>query len=189
MFFGMSQSFGQVPAPWSIIVNLFLALQFPVAHSILLSKRSSAVLARLAPIAFGPTLATTTYAIIASVQLLMLFALWTPSGIIWWQADGAVFAILCCLYMLSWLLFLLCKRGEWQQGAQSVSSVFSQHALATQLMLQLLKLLRRNSTNKPVIHTGCSEADSPGTHGGQRALQFLHTNLLFSKSPDFNKIG
>jgi hypothetical protein len=56
-------------------------------------------------------------------------------------------------------------------------------------MLQLLKLLRRNSANKPVIHTGCSEEDGPGTHGGQRALEFLHTNLLFSKSPDFNKIG
>jgi protein-S-isoprenylcysteine O-methyltransferase Ste14 len=127
MFFGMSQSFGQVPAPWSIIVNLFLALQFPVTHSILLSKRSSAVLARLAPIAFGPTLATTTYAIIASVQLLMLFALWTPSGIIWWQADGAVFAILCCLYTLSWLLLIW---ASYDAGAEVQSGALGWMSLA-----------------------------------------------------------
>ena len=93
------------------------------------------MLARLAPIAFGPTLATTTYAIIASVQLLMLFALWTPSGIIWWQADGAVFAILCCLYMLSWLLLIWASYdagAEVQSGAlgwmslvQNIKPIFS----------------------------------------------------------------
>jgi len=70
-----------------------------------------------------------------------------------------------------------------------VSPVFSLHALAAHLMQQRLKLLCRNSASKPVIHTGYSEEDSPCTHGGQRALQFLHTNLLFNKSPDFTKIG
>ncbi len=33
----------------------------------------------------GQTLSTTTYAAIASVQLIALFVLWTPSGNIWWQ--------------------------------------------------------------------------------------------------------
>ncbi len=70
-----------------------------------------------------------------------------------------------------------------------MSSVFSLHALAAQLMLQLLKILCRNSASKPVIHKACSEENSPRTHGRQRALELLHTNLLFSKSPDFNKIG
>ena len=75
MFFGMSESFGRVPAPWFILANVLLVVQFPLAHSLLLSRRGGQILARLAPRAFGPTLATTTYAIIASVQLLALFAL------------------------------------------------------------------------------------------------------------------
>ena len=75
MFFGMSESFGRVPAPWFILANVLLVVQFPLAHSLLLSRRGGQILARLAPRAFGLTLATTTYAIIASVQLLALFAL------------------------------------------------------------------------------------------------------------------
>ena len=49
MFFGMSESLGTIPQPWSIIVNIFLILQFPIAHSLLLSKRGTFVLAKLAP--------------------------------------------------------------------------------------------------------------------------------------------
>lgn len=104
MFFGMSQSLGTVPSPWSWLANIALLLQFPLVHSLLLSKYGRAVLAALAPKPHAGTLATTTYAIIASVQLLALFALWTPSGIIWWQADGALFWILCALYGTAWVL-------------------------------------------------------------------------------------
>lgn len=104
MFFGMSQSLGTVPSPWSWLANIALLLQFPLVHSLLLSKYGRAVLAALAPKPHAGTLATTTYAIIASVQLLALFALWTPSGIIWWQADGALFWILCALYGATWAL-------------------------------------------------------------------------------------
>ena len=91
MFFGMSESFGRVPTPWAYIANAALVLQFPLIHSILLSAKGRRLLDRLAPAPHGRTLATTTYAIIASVQLLALFALWTPSGVIWWQAEGVVF--------------------------------------------------------------------------------------------------
>jgi hypothetical protein len=45
----------------------------------------------LIPGPHGQTLATTTYATLASAQLLALFALWTPSGIIWFRAEGAIF--------------------------------------------------------------------------------------------------
>lgn len=90
MFYGMSQSFGTVPAPWPVLANLALILQFPLVHSFLLSKRGGALLVKLAPKRHGTVLATTAYAIIASFQLLALFALWTPSGVIWWQAEGGV---------------------------------------------------------------------------------------------------
>jgi len=102
MFFGMSESLGRVPHPWSILANLALVLQFPVMHSLLLSDKGRGLLARLAPKAYAPTLATTVFAIIASVQLLALFALWTPSGIVWWRAEGAAFVIICILYATAW---------------------------------------------------------------------------------------
>ena len=120
MFFGMSKSLGTIPQPWSIIVNIFLILQFPIVHSLLLSRRGAFVLAKLAPAVFAPTLATTTYAIIASIQLLMLFAFWTPSGIIWWQAEGFVFIGVCFLYLVSWLLLVWASYDagvEVQSGA------------------------------------------------------------------------
>jgi hypothetical protein len=91
MFFGMSESFGTVPWPWALLANTALILQFPLAHSLLLTGPGGRVLARLVPGPHGSTLATTTYAIIAAAQLLALFALWTPSGIVWWRAEGMVF--------------------------------------------------------------------------------------------------
>ena len=127
MFFGMSESLGRIPAPWSILTNASLILQFPLTHSLLLSQRGGRVLAKLAPTAFAPTLATTTYAIIASAQLFMLFALWTPSGIIWWQAEGFVFVVVCCLYILSWLLLIW---ASYDSGAEVQSGALGWLSLA-----------------------------------------------------------
>ena len=106
MFFGMRRSLGTIPWPYAAFANAALLLQFPIAHSVLLSPSGSRWLASLMPERYGATLATTNYAIIASLQLLMLFALWTPSGIIWWQAEGTAFYILCAAYAASWALLL-----------------------------------------------------------------------------------
>lgn len=104
MFFGMSKSLGSVPWPWAVIVNALLILQFPMAHSWLLTGRGGRLLMRLFPGEHGSTLSTTTYAIIASVQLLLLFAFWTPSGIVWWQAQGWLLLLLSSMYAASWIL-------------------------------------------------------------------------------------
>jgi ubiquinone biosynthesis O-methyltransferase len=104
MYFGMSKSYGTLAAPFSWLANGLLLIQFPLAHSLLLSAPGRRLLARLAPGAISVSLSTTTYVIIASAQVLALFALWTPSGVIWWQAQGAPFWILTTLYATSWLL-------------------------------------------------------------------------------------
>ena len=104
MFFGMSRSLGAVPAPWSWIANVGLLVQFPVVHSLLLTTRGRALMARLAPQGMGSTLATTIYATIAALQVFILFAFWTPTTTIWWQADGGVLAVMIGLYAVSWLL-------------------------------------------------------------------------------------
>jgi protein-S-isoprenylcysteine O-methyltransferase Ste14 len=113
MFFGLSESLGTVPWPWAAVANAVLILQFPLAHSALLTVPGSRLLARLG--AYGATLATTTYAIIASLQLLALFALWTPSGIVWWRAEGVIFWALTAAYGASWLLLL---KASFDAGAE-----------------------------------------------------------------------
>ena len=104
MFFGMSHGIGRVTWPWAIVANVALIAQFPLAHSVLLTGAGGRWLARVIPKTHGATLSTTTYATIASLQLLALFALWTPTGLVWWRAEGAVFWALCVAYATSWLL-------------------------------------------------------------------------------------
>jgi protein-S-isoprenylcysteine O-methyltransferase Ste14 len=115
MFFGLSESFGAVPWPWAALANAALIVQFPLAHSALLTGPGGRFLARLIPGPHGRTLATTTYALIASAQLLALFALWTPSGIVWWRAEGAAFWAITAAYGASWLLLL---KASFDAGAE-----------------------------------------------------------------------
>jgi methanethiol S-methyltransferase len=100
MFFGLSESFGTVPWPMAMLANAALIVQFPLAHSLLLTGRGGRLLARLIAGPQGQTLATTTYAIIASAQLLALFALWTPSGTVWWRAEGGAFWMVSAAYAM-----------------------------------------------------------------------------------------
>lgn len=55
MFFGLSESFGNVPWPWAVLANAALILQFPLAHSLLLTGLGGRVLARLIPGPHGQT--------------------------------------------------------------------------------------------------------------------------------------
>lgn len=131
MFFGMSKSLGTVPWPFAVLANAALVLQFPVVHSLLLTRRGGSWMANLLPEAYGPTLATTTYAIIASAQLFLLFVFWTPSGIIWWQAEGAAFGAITCLYAMTWLLLI---KASFDAGAEVQSG-----ALGWMSLLQNIK--------------------------------------------------
>lgn len=120
MLTGLSHGVGTVPWPWAALANAALIVQFPLVHSLLLTRRGRAVLARLVPGPHGATLATTTYALIASIQLLLLFGLWTPSGIVWWRAQGAALWLMLAAYAAAWLLLLkasLDAGAEVQSGA------------------------------------------------------------------------
>ena len=55
MFFGLSESFGTVPWPWAIVANALLVLQFPLVHSLLLTKPGMALTAKLVPGPHGGT--------------------------------------------------------------------------------------------------------------------------------------
>lgn len=113
MFFGMSHCFGSLAGPWRMIGNGFLLLQFPLAHSLLLTRAGNRLLRRLAPAGPGVDLATTTYAAIASFQVLILYLLWSPSGTVWWRAEGPLLAVMCIAYALAWLGLIkaICDAG------------------------------------------------------------------------------
>ncbi|WP_371059540.1 isoprenylcysteine carboxylmethyltransferase family protein [Rhodosalinus sp. 5P4] len=130
MFFGLSESFGTVPWPWALLANAALIAQFPLAHSFLLTGPGGRWLTRLIPGPHGATLATTTYAIIASAQLLALFALWTPSGIVWWRAEGAAFWAICAAYAASWLLLI---KASFDAGAEVQSGALGWMSLMARI--------------------------------------------------------
>ncbi len=130
MFFGLSESLGTVPWPWAALANATLIAQFPVAHSLLLTGRGKRLLARLIPGPHGQTLATTTYAIIAAAQLLALFALWTPSGIVWWRAEGAAFWTMTTAYAASWLIL---AKASFDAGAEVQSGALGWMSLVARI--------------------------------------------------------
>ncbi|MEM6621899.1 MAG: isoprenylcysteine carboxylmethyltransferase family protein [Pseudomonadota bacterium] len=130
MFFGMTESLGQVPWPWAILANALLILQFPLVHSLLLTCPGDRLLSRLIPGPHGQTLATTTYAIIASAQLLALFALWTPSGVVWFQAEGTIFWVIITAYAASWLLLL---KASFDAGAEVQSGALGWMSLLARI--------------------------------------------------------
>jgi len=130
MFFGMSESFGTVPTPWSHLVNTLLLVQFPLVHSVLLTTRGGKWLLKLAPRNHAPTLMTTTYAIVASTQLLLLFALWTPSGVIWWRAEADVFWLMCVLYAAAWGLLI---KASYDAGAEVQSGALGWMSLMAKI--------------------------------------------------------
>ena len=130
MFAGLSESLGTVPWPIAALANAALIVQFPLAHSLLLTGRGGRLLARLIPGPHGQTLATTTYAIIASAQLLALFALWTPSGIVWWRAEGAAFWGISTAYATSWLILL---KASFDAGAEVQSGALGWMSLLARI--------------------------------------------------------
>jgi protein-S-isoprenylcysteine O-methyltransferase Ste14 len=130
MFFGLSESLGTVPWPLAALSNAALIAQFPLVHSLLLTGRGGRLLARLIPGPHWQTLATTTYAIIASAQLLALFALWTPSGIVWWRAKGAAFFAMTTAYAVSWLILL---KASFDAGAEVQSGALGWMSLLARI--------------------------------------------------------
>ena len=86
--------------------NLGLLAQFVLVHSFLLHARGRALLAHLVPAGIGAELRTTSFALIASLQLLLVFAAWSPSGTVWWEPHGVVRAIASVAYGASWLFLL-----------------------------------------------------------------------------------
>ena len=81
--------------------------------------------------AHAATLQTTIFATLASVQLSLLFLFWTPSGIVWWVAEGEMKWVLTALYACSWGLLM---KASYDAGAEVQSG-----ALGWMSLLQKIK--------------------------------------------------
>jgi protein-S-isoprenylcysteine O-methyltransferase Ste14 len=100
--------FGQGPlrGPWAWLANTALVAQFPLLHSYLLTPAGQRWLARLAPRELARDLAPTTFALVASGQLLATFALWSPSGVVLDDAHGASLWLFRGAFAASWIFLL-----------------------------------------------------------------------------------
>ena len=85
---GMRFGLGRLTGSAAWLANSVLALSFPVVHSLLLTPRGQRALDRVSP-GGSPDLRCTTYALVASLHLGAVFALWSPAGAAVWRATGA----------------------------------------------------------------------------------------------------
>jgi len=88
------------------LVDGLLMFQFIFIHSYLLSRHGRALLARFVPFGIGRELSTTSFAAIASLQLLLTFVAWSPIGPVWWEPHGVLRVVMSVAYAISWGLLL-----------------------------------------------------------------------------------
>lgn len=97
---------GTLSGPSRFFANLALLIQFPLIHSFLLSNRGRKLLAKPFGGDRGRTLSTTTYAATASLQLIVALLFWSPSHVVWFRPEGALWWVWSAVYGASWLLLM-----------------------------------------------------------------------------------
>lgn len=100
---GMNVGLGGLHGVWAVLEDLALLVQFPIIHSLLLSKRGRGYLEALFPDGLGKSLVSTTFVVCASAQLLVLFVLWSPLGGVWWEPHGSLKGLWLVVYYASWV--------------------------------------------------------------------------------------
>ncbi|MGA1522452.1 MAG: methyltransferase family protein [Planctomycetota bacterium] len=116
---GLRTGIGPFEGAVGVAVNAALLIQFPLLHSALLTGGGQRILTRLAPQPLGATLATTTYATIASLQILAVFVLWSPIDAFPWRPGSPLaWAGSELAYAASWL-FLIRALSEAGIGVQT----------------------------------------------------------------------
>jgi protein-S-isoprenylcysteine O-methyltransferase Ste14 len=103
LYNGMRTGIGPFHGWRAILVNTILIVQFPVIHSFLLTPTGRRVLSKIAPGDLGRDLTPTTFALVASIQTLATFLLWSPSGVTLYDPHGGALWTFRILFALSWL--------------------------------------------------------------------------------------
>ena len=95
-----------LPFPLALGWDLLLILQFPLLHSLLLTAKGGRLLKKLIPGSLGSDLRTTTFAIIASWQILLTFLAWAPLGEVWMEWHGTFRRLTTLGYVFGWGLLM-----------------------------------------------------------------------------------
>ena len=93
---------------WQVMVwDGFLVLQFPILHSYFLSTPGRKLLGKLVPREIRADMGTTLFAIVASIQLILVFGAWLHFGnVLWMPSSMLAWVVLSSFYGISWLLLL-----------------------------------------------------------------------------------
>lgn len=100
---GMTIGLGGFTGTRAWIADLALLLSFPVLHSFLLARPGRALLARLWGKRLGADLVSTSYALVASLQLLCVFLAWSPLGPIWFEPTGLLLWVWRLGFVCAWV--------------------------------------------------------------------------------------
>lgn len=106
LFEGLTVSFFPIGENGRVL-NILLLAQFPLLHSFLLSKKGRRILEVPYPKEIAKDLSTTTFSLISSLQLLLVFLLWTPNQQIWFSPSGSILYIWTSFYIASWILLIV----------------------------------------------------------------------------------
>jgi protein-S-isoprenylcysteine O-methyltransferase Ste14 len=127
LYFGLQLDWmgWDIQRPW--LVNIALVLQFPLLHSLFLTKAGTRALRWVAPGARDGTLDTTLFATLSAVQVGVLFACWVPLGAPVTHAQGPLGWVLSAGFVLGWVLLGLSMREAGlgtQTGATGWTALF-----------------------------------------------------------------
>jgi methanethiol S-methyltransferase len=103
LYGGLRTGLGRLEGAAAWAANALLVAQFPILHSYLLSEPGRKWLRRLAPRELGRALAPTTFTIVASLQLLAVALLWSPTGVTLHEATGAELWLFRGAFAASWI--------------------------------------------------------------------------------------
>ena len=106
LYSGLRSGLGHLHGWQACLADALLIVQFPILHSYFLTRSGRNLLARFVPGGLGPDLSTTTFALLAALQLLAAFGLWSPSGVIFYEATGGAYWLFIALYLASWLFLI-----------------------------------------------------------------------------------
>lgn len=103
LYTGLESGLGQLTGTARLFANGLLVVQFPLVHSFLLSGDGRRLLSKAAPRGLGRTLSPTTFAWVASLQLLATFLLWSPSGVELGRPEGLAYDLNLACFLGAWL--------------------------------------------------------------------------------------
>jgi len=95
-----------LPLGAALAWDILLVLQFPLFHSLLLTDTGGRWMSRMTPARIGTELRTTTFALIASLQLLGTFLCWAPLGPVFGELEGVLKIGSTALYGCGWILLM-----------------------------------------------------------------------------------